>query len=276
MKKILVPTDFSDCAKAAEALAFEIALRAQAEIHFLHIIMTPLDWVKLPKEKEKNFPEIQAQIGHAEAALSELKQKAVKLGLHCETVINFNQGREEINEHIKAQHHDFVVMGSHGTKGIKELIGSNTQKVVRYAGVPVLVVKHPSSLEKWHKIVFASNFDQQAIHPFKEVVEFAGFLEAKIKTLYVNIPGRFRETDEIERHMKAFMKPFKDVDSSEHYYDALTVERGILKFSAHSKSTIIAVATHGDKGLLNWFNPSITEQLVNHSERPVLCLSIDD
>lgn len=276
MKKILVPTDFSDCARAAEELALDIASRAKAEIHFLHIIMTPLDWVKLPKEKEKNFPEILAMIGQAKAALGELKRKAEQVGLNCQTFINFNQGREEITEHIQHHHHDFVVMGSHGTKGIQELIGSNTQKVVRYAHVPVLVVKQATTLADLHKIVFASEFDDQAYKPFGEVIDFARFLEAEVLALYVNVPGRFNETDGIEENMETFMKPFKAANCSIHYYDALTVERGILQFAARSKAGLIAVATHGDKGLLNLFSNSITEKLVNHSERPLLCLSFGD
>ena len=48
MKKILVPTDFSECAKAAADIALEIAVKANAEIHFLHMPDTPVNWVKLP------------------------------------------------------------------------------------------------------------------------------------------------------------------------------------------------------------------------------------
>ncbi len=57
MKNILVPTDFSDCAKAAEDIALEFAKKANAKIHFLHLLMTPVDWVKLSLEKEKLYPE---------------------------------------------------------------------------------------------------------------------------------------------------------------------------------------------------------------------------
>lgn len=274
MKKILVPTDFSDCARAAENLALDIAEKANAEIHFLHLIMTPLDWVKLPKEKEKNFPEVLATIGRAKAELGELKRRAEKLGLDSQTHINFDHGREEIYDHIKHHHHDFVVMGSHGTKGIRELIGSNTQKVVRYANIPVLVVKNQTNLADLDKILFASNFDDQAIVPFKEVIDFAKFINAEILALYVNVPGRFLETDEIESKMGEFTRNFKDVKCASHYYDALSIERGIIKFSEKVDSEIIAIATHGDRAIFNLFSSSITEQLVNHSESPVLCLNI--
>ena len=275
MKKILVPTDFSDCARAAESIALDIAKKANAEIHFLHLILTPLDWVKLPKEKEKNFPEVLAKIGKANAELGELKRKAEKLGLPCEVHINYDHGRDEICDHIKHHKHDFVVMGSHGTKGVRELLGSNTQKVVRYAEVPVLVVKENTSFSNLNKILFASDFADHAIKPFGKVSEFARFMQAEIVALYVNVPGRFLETDEIDERMAKFICNFSDVKCSAHHYDALSIERGIIKFSEKVDSEIIAISTHGDRGIFNLFSSSITEKLVNHSKSPVLCVNMN-
>ncbi len=134
MKNILVPTDFSDCARAAEEYGLELAKKANAEIHFWHSLYTPVDWTKLPLEKEKQYPEMKARIGHAEHKLNELVKKAEAEGLKAKKFMAFNQGREEIEKHIGHHNHDFVIMGSNGTKGFRELMGSNTQKVVRYSG----------------------------------------------------------------------------------------------------------------------------------------------
>ena len=55
MKNILVPTNFSEnCEKAAQ-LGIEMAKLYNSEIHFLHLMKTPVDWVKLDKEKEKRY-----------------------------------------------------------------------------------------------------------------------------------------------------------------------------------------------------------------------------
>ena len=57
MKNILVPTDFSETANRAADIAIAIAEKSGAEIHFLHLQITPVPWVKLDKEKEQRFPE---------------------------------------------------------------------------------------------------------------------------------------------------------------------------------------------------------------------------
>ena len=69
MKSILVPTDFSEnCDKAAN-LGIQMAKQYNAEIHFFHLIHTPVDWVKLDKLKEKRYPDTLRKIGSAKSAL---------------------------------------------------------------------------------------------------------------------------------------------------------------------------------------------------------------
>ena len=62
MENILVPTDFSEnCTKAAN-LGIKMAKIYDAEIHFLHLMTTPVDWVKLDKLKEKRYPKTVKEI----------------------------------------------------------------------------------------------------------------------------------------------------------------------------------------------------------------------
>jgi len=275
MKKILVPTDFSDCARVAENIGLEIAKKSNAEIHFLHIQSTPVDWVKLTLEKEKRFPETMAQIGQAKNELSKLVSRAQKIGLKGEQFLAFNKGREEIDRHIEHHKHDFIVMGSHGSQGMKEITGSNTQKVVRYAPAPVLVVKEKMEKLEVKNIVFASTFEKDAHKSFHKVVEFADLMKAPIHLLYVNTPYHFKETDVVQAAMQTFLKKCPRGSCTVNIYNALNEERGIEKFSKSIDADVIALATHGKTGFMKMLSPSITESLVNHSELPILSVGIN-
>ena len=79
MKNILVTTDFSSLSNQASEYAIRIAEKANAEIHFLHIQQTLVDWVQLDKEKEKNYPQTLKEIGHAKGELKKWEKKAKKL-----------------------------------------------------------------------------------------------------------------------------------------------------------------------------------------------------
>ena len=273
MKNILIPTDFSKYARVAEEIGLEIALKANAKISFLHTISPPIDWVKLPLELEVNYPETKAEIGTAKNELNLLVRKAQNLSLEATQYIAFNKGREDIDNHIKNYLNDFVVMGSHGAKGFKEFIGSNTQKVVRYSPSPVLVIKEKTKLDEINSIVFASTFENDVHESFKHVIEFADLINAKINLLYVNMPFHFIETDEIEERMSEFINKCPKGTSTMNVYNALNEETGILKFSKKINADLIAVTTHGKTGFMRMLSPSITESLINHSALPILSVS---
>lgn len=275
MKNILVPTDFSDCARAAEDIGLEIAKKANAEIHFLHIINTPVDWVNLSLEKESLYPETKEEIGSAKFELYELEKRAEKMGLKAKRFLVFNKGRVEIDQHIKYHEHDFVVMGSHGTQGLREITGSNTQKVVRHSPVPVLVIKKKTKKFEVKNIVFASNFEEDVHQAFHKIIEFADLLKAQIHLLYVNMPFRFKETDEAEANMNAFLKKCPRGNCSINIFNALNEERGIEKFTESTHADLIAITTHGNTGIIKMLSPGITESLVNHSDIPILSVNIN-
>ncbi|WP_215224460.1 universal stress protein [Echinicola shivajiensis] len=275
MKKILVPTDFSDCARTAERIGLEIAEKAKAEIHFMHIMATGVDWVKLPLEKEDLYPEIRAQIAHAKSDLNALQAKAEKLGLQADTLLLFDKGRSEIDRQIAENKYDFIVMGSHGTSGIKDFIGSNTQKVVRHSKAPVLVVKEDIQKLVVKNLVFASSFEEDVQGPFRKIAEFANLMGADIHLLYINTPFGFKETDVALALMEAFKAECPNIGCTLNVFDAFNEERGIQKFAESMSTDVIALATHGKSGFMKMISPSITEHLVNHSGIPVLSVNLN-
>ena len=276
MNNILVPSDFSPSANRAADVAIAIAEQSGAEIHFLHLQITPVPWVKLDKEKEQRFPETLKEIGHAKNELSKLVKKAEEKGLKAEQFLVFDVGREEILKHIPFHHHDFVVMGSQGVSGAKELlIGSNTQKVVRESSVPVLIIKEET---KWpvKNVVFASSFEEDVKEPFQTVVKLADLNESNIHLLYVNVPFSFEETDRSMEKMHAFHETCpRGGTCSSNIYNSLNEERGILKFSESIDADLITLTTHGKSGFLSLMSKSITESLANHSQTPILSINLN-
>jgi nucleotide-binding universal stress UspA family protein len=69
-------------------------------------------------------------------------QNAEDAGIEAKKFLVFDKGNENIEHYIGPLAIDFVVMGSHGVSGLRKLVlGSNPQRLVRHAAVPVLVVK---------------------------------------------------------------------------------------------------------------------------------------
>ena len=276
MKNILVPTDFSEnCNKAAE-LGIKLAKLYKSEIHFFHLMKTPVDWVKLDKQKEMQYPETVKQIGSAKTALRELEKEAESEGLECRTFLEFDGGQTNILKHSGHFHHDFIVTGSSGTRGgIRELLGSNVEKIVRKADVPVIVVKDQEVSFPFKDIVFVSDFLQDVNEAFKKVISIADKCGAHIHLLRINTDTDFNSIEQGLNPIKEFLKNFSDVDKySMNVYNEPDVETGINNFLQYKNADLIAMCTSGRTGFLSLFSKSIAEGVTNHSELPVMTIKI--
>ena len=79
---------------------------------------------------------------HANAKLTALAQKEVPATVRASPIVRHGAAWEEITTLAKERQVDLIIIGSHGYTGFKHMImGSTAEKVVRYAGCPVLVVR---------------------------------------------------------------------------------------------------------------------------------------
>ena len=92
--------------------------------------------------------------------------------------------------------------------------------------------------------------------------------------VYVNSPdGNFKSSSEIDKLVSNFLKKADgDLEnlSNVNVVSDYSVEKGILNFANLTGADVIAVATHGRKGLAHFFEGSISEDIANHSTLPVM------
>jgi nucleotide-binding universal stress UspA family protein len=94
----------------------------------------------------------------------------------------------------------------------------------------------------------------------------------------VNLPGeRFKSSLEMEKTVANFLEKadgnlnkINDI----HYVADYTVEEGVLAFANVVGADLIAVPTHGRRGISHFFAGSIGEDIANHSTLPVITFKI--
>ena len=275
MKRILVPTDFSDCATKAAKTAIEIARKSGAEIHFLHFMAIPINWVQMEKDQDVMYPDITNEVKQVNYQLEELVKLANLEKVNAKYFLGYNESSYNIIEHARKNFIDLVVMGSHGASGVKELfIGSNAQKVVRLAPVPVLIVKKGMNMKAIKDIVFVSDFEIETIKPYEGLLNFAETFGAKIHLLYINTPSYFNDSWEVEEKMEPFRYMGGENLGKCDIINSYIFEDGLNKYCEKYDDAMIAMATHGRQGVSRIFYGSVTEKVVNHSIHPVLSLKI--
>ncbi|MFD2823987.1 universal stress protein [Lacinutrix iliipiscaria] len=277
MKKIIVPIDFSEHSEYALETAAVFARKHNAEILALH--MLELSNALISSAENTQQAETVFYLKLAEQKFQDFLEKEYLNDLKVTPIVKHFKVFSEVNEVAKEHEADLIIMGSHGVSGLKEvLVGSNTEKVVRHSNIPVLVVKHNPILMDFENVVFACDFSEDAIKPYLNAGKMFEVLGAKMHLVYVNLPdNRFRSSTEIEKRVADFLKAADgNIDNMKNvtYVNDYTIEQGVLNVSNILGADLIAVATHGRKGLAHFFEGSISEDIANHSTLPVMTFKI--
>ncbi|MFO7826326.1 MAG: universal stress protein [Cyclobacterium sp.] len=194
MKKLLVPTDFSPYADAALDFAIQLAQKVDAEILIMHVILTPVNWVKLTKEQEKLYPDTLEVIRKAKVELSTRKSKVSSLGLEVRELIHFSDGKERLIKFLSLENIDMVIMGSHGKYGFKShVLGSNTYTVLRKSEIPVFIIKPGDKAFSFKKVILATDFKEDSGKAFQLLGDTIRLMGGEPELLYVNTPADFLE-----------------------------------------------------------------------------------
>ena len=245
-------------------LAIEIAVLFNAEIHFLHQISTVVNWTKLTKVQEQNYPDTLAKIGIAKSNLRALDKQAERKGLKSRTFLEFVSAEDAIVAHSHNFNHDFIITGSKGIqKGfLKQLLGSNAQKIIRKAQVPILVIKEDTVKFPFKNIVLVSDFKEDISNAFKEVDKIAKKCYAKIHLLNINTTSDFNSVENELQPIRMFLKNFPKLENyAMHVYNESTVLGGIEKFESSNDVDLFVMYTHSRKGLSSIFSKSIAENV---------------
>ncbi|MCJ7468637.1 MAG: universal stress protein [Maribacter sp.] len=273
MKKIIVPIDFSEQSENALKVAAALAKKHGSEILALH--MLELNQAMLTSSEGFHPEQTVFLLKMAEKRFNEFLDKPYLKGLTITPIIKHFKVFSEVNEVAEQHNAELIVMGSHGSDGLKEIfVGSNAEKVVRNAEVPVLVIKNEIPNFKVDRLVFASDFKLENLLAFQKAKAFADMLSAKLDLVFINTPGdNFLSTTDAYDTINTFLRKANVAYEVEIFND-YSIERGILNYSENCKADAIGIPTHGRKGLSHFFIGSIGEDVANHSKIPVVTFKI--
>jgi nucleotide-binding universal stress UspA family protein len=276
MHRILVPTDFSECAEMAVEAAASIARKTNSRLYLMHIVHIPSYESNTSLESFQDFAEGIFIMKLVKKKFAELLAKPFLSDVNVIELIQFDSVYESISKQAKDNEIDLIVMGSHGTSGAKELlIGSNTERIIRTSVIPVLTIKSRHQDFNPQNIIFASNFYGESDKNFSRIHAIANIFGAKIHLLKVNTPNNFETTRYSEQLIAEFAKRTGIQNYTSNIYNDEKVEDGIHHFSERVNADLIAMETHGRTGIAHLLTGSITEGVANHSKLPVLSVKIE-
>ncbi|MER2997615.1 universal stress protein [Pontibacter populi] len=280
MRRILVPTDFSEQAHYAFEVAVNIAKRTGAGIKLLHVVDMPGS-SNFSTAGDGGYHDGMEQLfilrlmETTKTKMAKLISKVEHEGVVVVQEVDVDSIVNKIKRVIEADKVDLVVMGSKGSSGMDEfLVGSNTEKVVRVAQCPVLTIKTSNPTFDIKEIVLASNFRREVGKAMDAFKYFQQLFNARLHLVYINTPGAFESSSNLRSKLAHAAEKYDLHNYTINIYNDTIEEDGILHFAEDINADMIMMATHGRTGLSHLLSGSIAEDLVNHTSRPVLTYQI--
>ncbi len=142
IKKIISPTDFSEISDFGLKAAIELAENFSAELLVVHVV-TPISAVATSAAPAAHYlPEVMETIrSNAEESLKNLMSAKVPSNIRSKSVLLEGNPPDEIKDYAQQEGADLIVIATHGQSGWRRfMFGSVTEKVMRLAKIPVLII----------------------------------------------------------------------------------------------------------------------------------------
>jgi nucleotide-binding universal stress UspA family protein len=142
-RKILVPTDGSDAALAIAPAATLFALLFGSEIIVLHVESIVPQGAALPgMEAGAPLATLTPPPADEDPAIGKMAERLTQAGLRVTRRTSLGDPASEIIDRSIASGVDLIAMATHGRSGLARwMLGSVTERVLRHAGVPLLIVR---------------------------------------------------------------------------------------------------------------------------------------
>lgn len=279
MKKILFPTDFSEASENAFAYALHFAHAIKAEIITLHVYEYPIidsGYVDVPiyqaevyQSLELNdFENYKSQI----PVLRKIAEAHDRQDITISNVLLQGDLVSNVVELVKTENIDYVVMGTHGASGLKEVfLGSSTASIMTGTKAYVLGIPEESKYETIEKIAFTTQFNKSDFDALKQVLTIAKAFDAHIECLYVKTPEN--EVDEVI--IADWKLIFKDEQVTFHTIESRNVEDTIIDFIDTYNIDMLSLLNHRRGFWEGLFHTSLTKKLAFHASIPLLVLHQD-
>ena len=144
VKKILVPTDFSDYSKSALRYSVNFAKVFNAEIVLVYVI-EPVIYPPDFSMGQIAIPSVNAEWDEkAKDELENLEKKEIPPEVKVTSIVKTGKPFVEIIDTATEVNADMIIIATHGHSGVEHILfGSTAEKVVRKAPCLVLTLREP-------------------------------------------------------------------------------------------------------------------------------------
>lgn len=267
MKKILIPTDFSEASGNAVEYAAALASDFQAKIILLNVVV-PSVVIEDISAAAYLITEAELSENNKKLMKSEIVRLSEKYHILVEGYIRKGLPTEIIEKFTMTKNVDLIVMGMKGRGKSNSKFGSTTTMLIRKSKVPVLVIPRRINFKPLKQITFASEFVMD-MEDHLVLEHLAEKYNSNIKVLNVQKNKELMSVENAIGKIETDLS-FGKFNHSFDTFESDKVEKGIEEYLKNNPSDMLAMVAHKHSFLKRTFGTIHTKNMCYQTSIPLL------
>jgi nucleotide-binding universal stress UspA family protein len=267
---VLVPFDFSEVADYAVQHAIGTAKWSDYKICLLHLINKDIDKSYL---KDETFLE--------EAIIKKINEitldKKIRYNVDIDFIIRENNDiYNTIGDAAKETGASFIIIGTHGKKGMQHIIGSYILKVISNSPVPVIVVQKRPFGKGYENIVAPIDITANSIQKVKWAAKLAQHFNSTVHLISLDTTSKYRQ--QIYKNVTLIKELFdkKDIKYTEKVISCHKNEfvAEVINHAVQINADLLLIINEANKFVPGFMKVSAIEKIIFNSNKiPVMCIN---
>jgi nucleotide-binding universal stress UspA family protein len=278
MKKILVPTDFSDCASNALDFAVQAAKHLSVDIVLLHSFEIKDNMYTDYMGVNRYFNQSMLDDNH-QRLLTIKKAIESAAPVKVTVLIKTDNVKVSIEKAVEEADIGLVIMGATGASGLSEkLWGSSTATFMGVCKVPVLAIPGKYAWKKPEKFLLATNQFDPVDDAYDFIFELADLFMAQVNLVVFTNESEENALSYVEtaRNIpileKRLQKRYKEEHLHIDHLHGKTFNETVQQHIKEQETDILVMVTHKRKFLESIFHPSMTKKMSFQTQIPLLAV----
>ncbi len=278
MKKILLPTDFSDNAWNAIFTAVKLYANVKCHFYLLHAY-EPNALNLLGRKGQQRLGTIydslsQYSVQELDKILAYLKENHHNPNHSFETISQSDILEDGVRKVISAQDIDLIVMGTQGATGAKQVfMGSNTVKILKHIeNCAVLAVPSEYNFQVLKSVVFPTDFTKNyRKYQLQPLTELALHWKADIQVVHIALEFILNEQQKMNQKLlkerfKGLGVEFRNID-----FEA-DISYTLEKFMVVTSIDLMAMIRYHHTFWEKLIGEPVVKKIAFHTKVPLLIL----
>lgn len=283
IRKIIVPTDFSENSENACYYAIHLAQRINAEIKLLHVYEKPTADVSIKKSAtfEKYVKQTSREMEKkAKTGLIAFNQKVKDymkshqiedIRIHCSTVMG--NIIEKIKEVSNLYQPNLIVLGTVGKREASDsVLAGVADEIIRGLAIPVYAIPGPRAPKDFKKlnILYATDFNEKDNTSLDQLLKITEDLEKRVTCIHIDTahnPAKQERMNELNVFLK---KDYGQHDIQCRLIEDEDVYHGIKDFADRNDIHLISFTTQKRGIFEKLFKPNLFRKILQEANLPIL------